>query len=140
MRSDAILLERILLNLVSNAVRYTREGGVVVGCRRAAATVAHRVWDSGIGIAEGPAAQHLQRVLPAGAGGAGSAARGLGLGLAIVERLCALARSSDRVVVDAGRGSRFSVSVPIVAGSRRAAPTRSRASRDSTRCAASSSW
>src|ERR1700674_1735096 len=49
-RSDFILLERILFNLVSNAVRYTVQGGVVVGCRRHAGLLRIEVWDSGIGI------------------------------------------------------------------------------------------
>ena len=48
--SDVILLERSLLNLVSNAVRYTDQGGVVVGCRRRTGRVRIDVWDSGIGI------------------------------------------------------------------------------------------
>ena len=51
-RSDAILLERILLNLVSNAIRYTSRGGVIVGCRRRGDSVRIEVWDSGIGLAE----------------------------------------------------------------------------------------
>ncbi len=50
--SDFILLERILLNLVSNAVRYTASGGVIVGCRHRKATLRIEVWDSGPGIAE----------------------------------------------------------------------------------------
>ena len=48
--SDPILLERILLNLVSNAVRYTTRGGVVVGCRRHGGLLCIEVWDSGAGI------------------------------------------------------------------------------------------
>lgn len=51
-RSDFILLERILLNLVSNAVRYTAAGGVLVGCRRRAQMVRIDVWDTGVGIPE----------------------------------------------------------------------------------------
>jgi signal transduction histidine kinase len=51
-RSDPMLLERILLNLVSNAVRYTRRGGLVVGCRRRGDALHLEVWDSGIGIAD----------------------------------------------------------------------------------------
>ena len=83
-RSDAILIEQILLNLVSNAVRYTSAGGIVVGCRRVEGRAAHRCvrqrdWHCG-----GSAAQHLQRVLPGcGAGteqqgrvGAGTGHRG----------------------------------------------------------------
>src|SRR5262249_39097119 len=51
-RSDVILLERILLNLLSNAVRYTSKGGVVVGCRARAGALRIEVWDTGPGIPE----------------------------------------------------------------------------------------
>src|SRR5437667_6602766 len=54
-RSDFILLERILFNLVSNAVRYTSRGGLVVGCRRGGETLRIEVWDTGVGI---PQDQH----------------------------------------------------------------------------------
>src|SRR5258708_29210474 len=49
-RSDFILLERILLNLLSNAVRYTQKGGIVVGCRRRNAGLRIEIWDTGPGI------------------------------------------------------------------------------------------
>src|SRR5467141_2906914 len=49
-RSDAMLLQRILLNLVSNAVRYTLRGGIIVGCRRRGEMLRIEVWDSGPGI------------------------------------------------------------------------------------------
>src|SRR5262249_9486640 len=52
LRSDFILLERIVFNLVSNAVRYTGTGGIVVGCRRRGDRVRIEVWDSGAGIPE----------------------------------------------------------------------------------------
>jgi signal transduction histidine kinase len=54
-RSDTVLLERILLNLVSNAVRYTQSGGVLVGCRRRGEQLRIEVWDTGVGI---PPEQH----------------------------------------------------------------------------------
>ena len=64
-RSDFILLERILQNLVSNAVRYTERGGVLVGCRRRGGQLRIDVYDSGPGIRGGPASQHLPGVLSA---------------------------------------------------------------------------
>ena len=64
-RSDFIMLERILLNLVSNAVRYTELGGVVVGCRRRSDEVRIDVCDSGIGIPGRTSARRLYGVLPA---------------------------------------------------------------------------
>jgi signal transduction histidine kinase len=87
--SDFILLERIMLNLASNAVRYTARGGVVVGARRRGNTLRLEVWDSGPGIPE-----HQRRNIFAEfyqlAGAPGRNRGGLGLGLAIVERLCGL--------------------------------------------------
>jgi signal transduction histidine kinase len=113
-RSDPILLERILLNLVSNAVRYTARGGVVIGCRRRAGAIRIDVWDSGIGI---PRDQHrnvfgeFYRL----AGSDRDGARGLGLGLAIVDRLCRLLDHPIELNSQAGRGSRFSLLVPSAA-------------------------
>ena len=69
-RSDPILLEQILLNLVSNAVRYTSAGGIVVGCRRVGRPLRIDVCDSGDRHSGGPAAQHLRRVLPGARAGA----------------------------------------------------------------------
>jgi signal transduction histidine kinase len=110
-RSDAILLERILLNLVSNALRYTERGGVVVGCRRQGRAVRIEVWDSGVGI---PVEQRdrifgeFVRLPSADA----AADRGLGLGLAIVARLCTLLGHQVGVSSVLNKGSRFFVTVP----------------------------
>ena len=111
-RSDPILLERIVLNLVSNAIRYTAVGGVVVGCRRRGDTVRVEVYDSGPGIPE-----HQQRNIfgefyrLAGRNTHG----GLGLGLAIVDRLCDLLGHSIELASTVGKGSRFSITVPSAA-------------------------
>lgn len=113
-RSDFILLERILFNLVSNAVRYTTHGGVVIGCRRRGARLRMEVWDSGPGI---PDDQHrnifgefyqLALADPDRRGG-------LGLGLAIVDRLGRFLDHPVELRSRVGKGSRFSVSVPLVA-------------------------
>jgi two-component system, sensor histidine kinase len=122
-RSDAILLERILLNLVSNAVRYTAHGGVLVGCRRRGGMLRVEVWDTGPGI---PQDQHknifgefYQLARPAG-----DRHGGLGLGLAIVDRLCGLLDHPIELTSSAGKGSRFAVVVPMVtAQAKAAAPT-----------------
>ena len=110
--SDAVLLERILGNLVSNAVRYTRRGGVVVLCRRRGEALRIEVVDSGPGIP----ADRLQsifsefvRLEPA----SDEEKQGLGLGLAIVERLARLLGHAIEVHSIVGRGSRFSVTVPL---------------------------
>jgi len=114
-RSDAILLERILLNLVSNAVGYTASGGIVVGCRRRGRQLRIEVWDSGPGI---PKDQH-QNIFAEfhQVGGPQHERRsGLGLGLAIVDRLCRLLDHRIELTSALGNGSRFSVVVPLVVG------------------------
>ncbi|HEX4554908.1 MAG TPA: ATP-binding protein [Xanthobacteraceae bacterium] len=107
-RSDFILLERILLNLVSNAVRYTERGGVVVGCRRRNGRLRIDVCDSGIGIPEDQREKIFGEFYQLDGG---ESRGGLGLGLAIVERLCGLLDHSIQLVSSVGRGSRFSVLV-----------------------------
>jgi len=115
-RSDFILLQRILLNLVSNAIRYTAGGGVVVGCRRRGQRLRIEVWDSGIGIAENQR-QNIFREFYQVADPQRNRRRGpgLGLGLAIVDRLCRLLDHRLELVSTPGRGSRFAVSLPSVA-------------------------
>jgi signal transduction histidine kinase len=109
-RSDFVLLERMLLNLVSNAVRYTARGGVVVGGRRRGGELRIDVCDTGPGIAEDQQrnvfGEFYQLPGPDGRGG-------LGLGLAIVERLGRLLNHRVELASRPGRGSRFSISVPL---------------------------
>src|SRR6185503_10274425 len=85
-RSDPVLLERIVLNLVSNAIRYTARGGIVVGCRRRNACIRIEVWDTGSGIPLDHQRDIFQEFYqlrnPVHDGD-----KGMGLGLAIVERL-----------------------------------------------------
>jgi len=114
MRSDFILLERIVFNLVSNALRYTNRGRVLVGCRFRGDLLRIEVWDSGVGV---PPDQHKNifgEFYRLGEPGREQRA-GLGLGLAIVERLCRLLDHSIHVDSTVGKGSCFSVSVPRVA-------------------------
>jgi signal transduction histidine kinase/ActR/RegA family two-component response regulator len=105
-RSDPVLVERILRNLVSNAMRYTETGSVVVGCRRHGGQLRVCVYDTGIGI--DPAHQSLvfEEFYQVG-NRERDRSKGLGLGLAIVERLARLlgARLTLRSV--RGRGSLF---------------------------------
>jgi CheY-like chemotaxis protein len=109
-RSDRRLLRRLLQNLVSNAVKYTPHGRVLVGCRRAGELLHIHVCDTGLGIPADKRAAIFQEFhrLDQGA----KVARGLGLGLSIVERI---ARILDhKVSVDSvpGHGSLFSIAVP----------------------------
>lgn len=112
-RSDRRLLRRLLQNLVSNAIKYTPSGKVLIGCRRRGAQVVIQVLDTGLGIPAGKQKtvfREFQR-LDQGA----KVARGLGLGLSIVERI---ARTLDHKLAlssTPGRGTRFSVTLPRAA-------------------------
>jgi signal transduction histidine kinase/FixJ family two-component response regulator len=110
-RSDFILLERILLNLVSNAVRHTARGGVLIGCRRRGGRLRIDVCDSGAGIAE----EERRRIFGEFVQLARDPGGGLGLGLSIVDRLGRLLGHPVEMDSRLGRGSRFSVTVPLVA-------------------------
>jgi signal transduction histidine kinase/CheY-like chemotaxis protein len=113
-RTDFILLERILFNLVSNAVRYTSRGGLIVGCRRRGAELQIEVWDTGVGIPPDQRRNIFGEFYRLGEPSRDRHA-GLGLGLAIVDRLCRLLDHPIALTSIPGRGSRFSVTVPSVA-------------------------
>lgn len=121
-RSDRVLLERIVLNLVSNAVRYTVAGGIVVGCRHHDDHAHIEVWDSGPGIPPEQQRKIFEEFyrLP---DVAKANQAGLGLGLAIVHRFCTLLDHPIRLTSTLGKGSRFSVTVPKVAARPRAQAT-----------------
>jgi two-component system, sensor histidine kinase len=110
-RSDFILLERILLNLVSNALRYTQRGGIVIGCRPRDGRARIDVCDSGIGVPEDKQRSIFAEFYQFGRGNQDRGS-GLGLGLAIVDRLSGLLHYPIEVASHMGKGSRFSVSVP----------------------------
>jgi len=114
-RSDPALLRRILQNFVSNARRYTRTGGVLVGCRRSGGMVAIQVLDSGVGIAtsdQKAVFEEFHRL----SDGADQTKRGLGLGLAIVDRIARLLGHEVTLTSTLGKGSCFEVIVPLAAG------------------------
>ncbi len=109
-RTDPRLLEQMLRNLLTNALKYTERGRVLLGCRRQGASLLIEVWDTGIGI---PAAQ-LQAVFEEYhqiGNEARERSRGLGLGLSIVQRLGALLGHRIQVRSRPGRGSVFSIEV-----------------------------
>jgi signal transduction histidine kinase/CheY-like chemotaxis protein len=110
-RSDRRLLRRVLQNLISNGIKYTPAGRVVVGARRRHGRVSLEVWDTGLGI---PASQqklvfHEFQRLDQGA----KIARGVGLGLSIVERIARVLDHPVSLRSEPGRGSVFRVEVPI---------------------------
>lgn len=109
--SDAILLGRMLSNLMANAVKYTARGRILVGCRRRGGMVEIQVHDTGIGIA----AEHQQAVFEEFVqldNTARNREQGLGLGLSIVSRAALLLHHPLKLQSSAGRGSMFSVTVP----------------------------
>jgi len=111
--TDAVLLERVLRNLLANAVRYTPAGGIVLGARRRPGAVRIDVIDSGVGIANADTARIFDEFVQlAGAPRNHASGRGMGLGLAIVRRLAALCGHAVELASTPGRGSRFSVTVP----------------------------
>jgi two-component system CheB/CheR fusion protein len=110
-RSDPTLLEQMIRNLVSNALKYTQSGKILLGCRWQGPMVRIEIWDTGVGI---PAAQ-LRAVFeefhqldnPAR-----ESARGFGLGLSIVQRLGELLDHHVDVRSVPGKGSVFSITLP----------------------------
>ena len=121
--SDPRLLEQMIRNLLSNALKYTRHGKVLLGCRRHKGKLSIEVWDTGIGIPD----DQLQAIFDEYRqldNAARERSRGLGLGLSIVHRLGALLGHQVRVQSRSGSGSVFSVEVKLPPG--RASPSRHR--------------
>ncbi len=110
-RTDPVLLERILMNLISNGIRYTNEGGVVVGCRRSKGGVRIEVWDSGPGIPPHRQKEIFQEFVQL-SNPERDRNKGLGLGLAIVDRMARLLGSQIEIKSVEDRGSVFSIKVP----------------------------
>jgi Na+/proline symporter/signal transduction histidine kinase len=110
-QSDRTLLRRLLQNFVSNAIKYTPRGRVLIGCRRHGQSLQIGVYDTGVGIPpqkRGEIFKEFHR-LEQGA----RIARGLGLGLSIVERLARVLNHGIALDSNTGGGSVFSVTVPV---------------------------
>ncbi|MDA8232676.1 MAG: hybrid sensor histidine kinase/response regulator [Magnetospirillum sp.] len=120
-RSDRTLLGRMVRNLVENAVRYTDVGHVTLSCHRSGQRVRIAVEDTGIGIAPDQLGRIFEEFHQVG-NPERDRTRGLGLGLAIVQRLSAILDHPVSVQSELGRGSTFSIEVPLAA-SKRAART-----------------
>lgn len=111
-RSDPVLLERILRNLISNAMRYTRTGGVLVSTRLRKGKLRFEVWDTGMGIAPDDQARIFEEFVQL-ANAERDRRKGLGLGLSIVQRLAALLGHPVSLSSRPGRGTVFRVDVPM---------------------------
>ena len=111
-RSDIGLIQSILMNLVSNAIKFTHEGGILVSARLRGNEVLFQVWDTGLGIES----EYIEKIFDEFYqinNQHRDGARGLGLGLSIVKRALSL---MDRVIVcrsQIGRGSVFEFSLPL---------------------------
>lgn len=109
--TDPRMLTRILRNLLSNAFRYTQEGGVLFATRRRTHGLEIGVWDSGVGIEAEKLVDiftEFHQILPKGTGGR----QGVGLGLAIVDRMARVLGYEVRVASRYGKGSCFTITLP----------------------------
>lgn len=112
-RSDRHLLRRVIQNLLSNALRYTPEGTVLLGCRRRGEQLCIQVLDTGPGIAEQDRQRIFEEFERAGAAAHRDTEGGLGLGLSIVRRISRLLGHELELRSVPGRGSGFSLAVPV---------------------------
>lgn len=114
-RSDSLLLARILRNYLSNAIRYAKGKKVTLGCRRRGDKVEIQVLDTGVGIAQ----EDLKEIFKEfkRLKGTVQAQQSLGLGLAIVDKMSKVLKHDINVTSKLGQGSCFSVSLPIVSSS-----------------------
>ncbi|NTV09154.1 MAG: response regulator [Zoogloea sp.] len=112
-RSDPVQLERVVRNLVVNAIRYTMKGGILLGLRRRGGQIVIEVRDTGIGISEDKRELIFEefRQIDNAARGRG---KGMGLGLAIVARTARILGHPLTLASTEGRGSLFAVAVPQV--------------------------
>jgi CheY-like chemotaxis protein len=108
-RTDRRMLAEMIRNLLSNALRYTDRGRILLGCRRASDNVRIEVWDSGVGITEDQLPHIFQEYYQ---GTGGPERGGFGLGLAIVKRLGEILGHRVEVRSISGKGTRFFIEVP----------------------------
>lgn len=111
--TDRSLLRSIVQNFLSNAIRYTDQGRIIVAVRRRGAAVRIEIWDSGIGIAPDKLALIFREFERLGQG----SESGIGLGLAIVERSATLIGGTVAVRSWPGKGSCFAISLPLAEAS-----------------------
>ena len=121
---DPLLVERILRNLVSNAIRYTNDGSVLVSCRQRGDKALLQVWDTGVGIREQERTRIFEEFyqVPNSVAVSPEQRKGLGLGLAIVKRLAGLMDAPLTVRSRPGHGTVFALELPLGQAPRIAAP------------------
>jgi len=115
--SDPALVELIVRNLISNAIRYTHKGGVLVACRKRAQGLVLEVWDTGVGIDSSQHQNIFREFLQLG-NSERDHRKGLGLGLAIAEGLARRLEHSLYLASQPGRGSVFRLALPLARGAK----------------------
>ncbi|WP_290645801.1 hybrid sensor histidine kinase/response regulator [Aquabacterium sp.] len=113
--ADPLIVERILRNLVSNAIRYTEDGGVLVTCRRRGEQLCLQIWDTGIGITEKEQSRIFEEFYQTQSNRPLEPhhRKGLGLGLAIVKRLADLMDAPLTLRSRVGHGTVFTLMLPV---------------------------
>jgi signal transduction histidine kinase/CheY-like chemotaxis protein len=110
--TDPLLIERVLRNIIANAINYTDQGRVLIGCRRRGRTLRVGIWDTGCGIPEAERAQIFKEFYQIG-NPERDRSKGVGLGLAIVRRLTILLGHPLTFRSKPGRGSAFFIDLPL---------------------------
>ncbi len=113
--TDPRLLEQVLRNLLTNAIKYTRSGRVLLGCRRRGGKLSIEIWDTGIGIPEADLRSIFMEYHQLD-NAARERNRGLGLGLSIVQRLVAMLGCKVHVRSRLGKGSVFAIEIAMPSG------------------------
>lgn len=127
--SDPHLLEQMIRNLISNALKYTEHGKVLLGCRRRNGTLSIEVCDTGVGIPENELRSIFEEYHQLD-NAARERSRGLGLGLSIVQRLGKMLGHRVRVRSRLGKGSIFTIEVKLAPGEEAAEPKKDQAGKD----------
>lgn len=111
--SDHVLLLRVIRNLISNAIKYTRDGGVLVASRLRGNMLSIEVWDTGPGIKEKEVDRVFDEFYRGESGKSERSGSGYGLGLSIVKRICDLLQHRLTMTTRTGVGTRFRIEVPL---------------------------
>jgi signal transduction histidine kinase/CheY-like chemotaxis protein len=111
--SDPMLLQRVIRNLLANAIRYTQRGGVLLAARPRGGLISLEVWDTGPGIKQAELDRIFEEFYRGESSKAENSGTGFGLGLSIVKRICGLLGHPLIVTTRPGTGTVFRVEVPL---------------------------
>jgi two-component system, sensor histidine kinase len=111
--SDPLLLQRVIRNLIANAIRYTQRGGVLLAARPRGGLISIEIWDTGPGIRQAELDRIFEEFYRGESSKAENSGSGFGLGLSIVKRICGLLGHPLVVTTRPGTGTVFRVEVPL---------------------------